>query len=88
LLVASGPLSVVALLAGWTTTEVGRQPWIVYGFMRTSEGVTAASGIGIAFVVLLAVYLALSVAIVWLLRRLAHRAPQAEVREELRLRPA
>ncbi|MEA2180995.1 MAG: cytochrome bd ubiquinol oxidase subunit [Solirubrobacteraceae bacterium] len=88
LLVVSGPLSVVALLAGWTTTEVGRQPWIVYGFMRTSEGVTAASGIEIAFVVLLAVYLALSVAIVWLLRRLAHRAPQAEVREELRLRPA
>jgi cytochrome d ubiquinol oxidase subunit I len=87
LVVASGPLSLIALLAGWTTTEVGRQPWMVYGFMRTSSGVTAARGIGLVLVVLLAVYLALTVATVWLLRRLAQRAPQADVREELRLRP-
>jgi cytochrome d ubiquinol oxidase subunit I len=87
LVVAAGPLSLIALLAGWTTTEVGRQPWMVYGFMRTSSGVTAARGIGIALVVLLAVYVALAVATVWLLRRLAQRSPQADVREELRLRP-
>jgi cytochrome d ubiquinol oxidase subunit I len=88
LVVAGGPLSLVALLAGWTTTEVGRQPWVVYGFMRTSTGVTAARGIGIALVVLLAVYGALAAAIIWLLRRLARRSPQSDVREELRLRPA
>ena len=35
-----GPLSVVALIAGWVTTEVGRQPWVVYGVMRTEEAVT------------------------------------------------
>lgn len=34
------PLGFIAVLAGWTTTEVGRQPWIIYGLMRTSEGVT------------------------------------------------
>ena len=36
---ASGPLSFVALIAGWVTTEVGRQPWVVYGVMRTPEAV-------------------------------------------------
>ncbi len=88
LLVAAGPLSLIALLAGWTTTEVGRQPWVVYGVMRTSTGVTAARGIGIALVVLLGVYAALAAGIFWLLRRLARRSPQSDVREELRLRPA
>lgn len=38
--VASAPLGFIAILAGWFTTEVGRQPWIVYGLMRTSEGVS------------------------------------------------
>ena len=41
--VLSGPLAVVALQAGWVTTEVGRQPWIVYGVMRTEEAVADAS---------------------------------------------
>src|SRR5262249_49626311 len=40
----AGPLSVVALIAGWTATEVGRQPWVVYGVMRTSAAVTGAYG--------------------------------------------
>ena len=38
--VLAGPLSVVALIAGWVTTEVGRQPWVVYRVMRTEEAVT------------------------------------------------
>ncbi len=42
--VAAGPLSVVALVSGWVTTEVGRQPWVVYHVMRTSEAVTGAGG--------------------------------------------
>ena len=42
--VVAGPLSVVALIAGWITTEVGRQPWIVYGYMRTSQAVTCPNG--------------------------------------------
>ena len=40
---AAGPASVVALIAGWVTTEVGRQPWVVYQVMRTSEAVTGAA---------------------------------------------
>ena len=43
--VAAGPLSVVALICGWVTTEVGRQPWVVYEIMRTEDAVTGASGI-------------------------------------------
>jgi cytochrome d ubiquinol oxidase subunit I len=72
--VAAGPLSLVALLAGWVTTEVGRQPWVVYRVMRTSEAVTGASGIPVGYATLAVVYAGLAVAVAWLLRRLA-RAP-------------
>jgi cytochrome d ubiquinol oxidase subunit I len=72
--VAAGPLSVVALIAGWVTTEVGRQPWVVYGHMRTEEAVTGASGIPVGYATLVIVYAGLLAAIVWILRRLA-RAP-------------
>jgi cytochrome bd ubiquinol oxidase subunit I len=72
--VAAGPLSLVALIAGWITTEVGRQPWIVYGVMRTSAAVTGAGGIPVGYTTLALVYLGLVVAVAWLLRRLG-RAP-------------
>src|SRR5579862_271306 len=73
-LVAAGPLSVVALIAGWVVTEVGRQPWVVEGVMRTSQAVTGAPGIPVGYATLATVYLALAVAVGWILRRLA-RAP-------------
>jgi cytochrome d ubiquinol oxidase subunit I len=72
--VAAGPLSVVALVAGWVTTEVGRQPWVVYGVMRTPQAVTGAGGIPVGYATLVVVYLALGAAVWWMLRRLA-RAP-------------
>ena len=43
--VVAGPLAVVALISGWITTEVGRQPWVVYGMMRTEQAVTSAGGL-------------------------------------------
>jgi cytochrome bd ubiquinol oxidase subunit I len=67
--VLAGPLSLVALIAGWITTEVGRQPWIVYRVMRTSEAVTGADGIPVGFGTLIAVYLGLAGIVAWLLRR-------------------
>jgi cytochrome d ubiquinol oxidase subunit I len=70
-LVAAGPLSVVALEFGWVTTEVGRQPWIVYNVMRTSDAVTGAGGIPVGYAALALLYLALAVAVAWMLRRLA-----------------
>jgi cytochrome bd ubiquinol oxidase subunit I len=69
--VAVGPLSVVALIAGWVTTEVGRQPWVVYRVMRTPDAVTGADGIPVGYATLVIVYLTLGVAVAWILRRLA-----------------
>jgi cytochrome bd ubiquinol oxidase subunit I len=73
-LVAAGPLSVVALIAGWVVTEVGRQPWVVYHVMRTSQAVTGAGGIPVGYAALAAVYLALAAGVAWVLLRLS-RAP-------------
>jgi cytochrome bd ubiquinol oxidase subunit I len=67
----AGPVAVVALLAGWVTTEVGRQPWVVYRVMRTSEAVTGASGIPVGYATLALVYLALAAGVAWVLVRLS-----------------
>jgi cytochrome bd ubiquinol oxidase subunit I len=69
--VAAGPLSVVALVAGWVTTEVGRQPWVVYGVMRTEAAVTGAGVVPVGYGVLCVVYLAVAAGTFWILRRLA-----------------
>ncbi len=76
-LVAAGPLSVVALISGWVVTEVGRQPWVVYHVMRTSQAVTGAGGIPIGYGALATVYLMLAVGVAWVLVRLS-RAPFSE----------
>jgi cytochrome bd ubiquinol oxidase subunit I len=73
-LVIAGPLSVVALICGWVTTEVGRQPWVVYDVMRTSEAVTGAGGIPVGYATLALVYVGVGIGVAWILRRLA-RAP-------------
>jgi cytochrome d ubiquinol oxidase subunit I len=70
-LALAGPLSVVALIAGWVTTEVGRQPWVVYRVMRTGEAVTGANGIPVGYAVLALVYALVAVGVYWILRRLA-----------------
>jgi cytochrome d ubiquinol oxidase subunit I len=71
--VAAGPLALVALIAGWITTEVGRQPWIVYEVMRTEQAVTSADGLETGYVALVLVYLALASGVLWMLRRLARQ---------------
>jgi cytochrome bd ubiquinol oxidase subunit I len=71
--VAAGPLSLVALIAGWVTTEVGRQPWVVYQVMCTEQAVTAADGLEVGYAALVAVYLALGAGVFWMLRRLARQ---------------
>ena len=76
---AAGPLAFVALIAGWITTEVGRQPWIVYNVMRTTQAVTDQSGLAVGYAFLIIVYVALGCAVAWLLRRLARRPPETEV---------
>jgi cytochrome d ubiquinol oxidase subunit I len=70
----AGPASLVALIAGWIVTEVGRQPWIVYRVMRTREAVTNAGGIPIGYATLAVVYLLVACGVWWILRRLS-RSP-------------
>ncbi len=71
---AAGPLSVIALISGWVTTEVGRQPWVVYHVMPTADAVTGAAGIPVGYGTLILVYAAVGCGVVWIVRRLA-RAP-------------
>ena len=71
LLVVAGPLAYVAMIAGWVTTEVGRQPWVVYGVMRTGDAVTGATGIPVSYGLLAATYALLAAGVCWSLRRLA-----------------
>jgi cytochrome d ubiquinol oxidase subunit I len=68
-LVAGGFLAGMAMEAGWMVTEEGRQPWIVYGYWRTASAVTPAPGLDITFLAFTAVYILLSIALVWLLLR-------------------
>jgi cytochrome bd ubiquinol oxidase subunit I len=70
-LALAGPASVVALIAGWVTTEVGRQPWVVYKVMLTNEAVTGAGGIPVGYATLVVVYVCVGLGVIWVLRRLA-----------------
>jgi cytochrome d ubiquinol oxidase subunit I len=68
-LVAAGPLGFVALESGWVVTEVGRQPWIIYGVMRTEEAVTPMHGLIVPFTVFSIVYFFLGIIVAFLLRQ-------------------
>jgi cytochrome d ubiquinol oxidase subunit I len=70
------PLGFIALEAGWTVTEVGRQPWIIQGVMRTSEAVTPMPGIQYSFYLFSFIYFTLSVAVIFLLKRQIQMVPE------------
>src|SRR5439155_513353 len=71
-----GPLGFVAIEAGWTVTEVGRQPWIIHGVMRTSEAVTPMPHLVVPFATFTVLYLFLAVVVVVLLRRQVFVSPR------------
>jgi cytochrome d ubiquinol oxidase subunit I len=73
----SGLAALAALEGGWITTEVGRQPWIVYGHLRTADAVSPAPGLFAGFYAVAAIYAVLTVVTVYVLRRLAvtHNVP-------------
>jgi cytochrome d ubiquinol oxidase subunit I len=68
-LVLASPLGVLAIEAGWFVTEVGRQPWIIRGVMRTRDALTPMPGLTIPLVTITLVYVALGVIVMVLLRR-------------------
>lgn len=63
------PAGFIAVEAGWIVTEVGRQPWIIYGIMKTSEAVTPMPGIQYPFYLITTIYLLLTFIVFWLMRR-------------------
>jgi cytochrome d ubiquinol oxidase subunit I len=69
----SGAAAILALWLGWIVTEVGRQPWIVQGFMRTSEAVTEAKGIWFVFAAVIVLYAGLGTGAILVLRTLSRR---------------
>jgi cytochrome d ubiquinol oxidase subunit I len=69
LFVIATPLGFIALEAGWTVTEVGRQPWIIHGVMRTADAVTPMPGIAYSFYLFTAVYISLALIVSVLLYR-------------------
>ena len=72
------PVPYVAIMAGWTVAEVGRQPWIVYNLMRTSDAVSPvpSSSVLISFLAFLGIYTLLGVVDIWLLRKFARKGPE------------
>ncbi|WP_291074557.1 MULTISPECIES: cytochrome ubiquinol oxidase subunit I [unclassified Empedobacter] len=63
------PFGYIALEAGWTVTEVGRQPWIIYGIMRTVDSITSMPGIQYSFYIFTFVFITLSIILVFLMNR-------------------
>ena len=76
--VLMGPAGFVAVIAGWITTEVGRQPFTVYGLLRTAESASplAAPAVGASLVAFVVVYFAVFGMGTWYLLQLMSRAPQ------------
>ena len=80
----SGVAAVVAMESGWIVTEVGRQPFIVYGVLRTADAVSPAPGLYLGFSAVVLIYVVLTVLTVVVLRRLArsHTTPAPQEADE------
>nr|WP_321513439.1 cytochrome ubiquinol oxidase subunit I [uncultured Pseudodesulfovibrio sp.] len=72
------PLPYIAIWAGWTLAEVGRQPWIVYGLMRTSDAVSpiGTGEVTFSFILMCTLYTLLGAAGIWLMIKLAKKGPE------------
>jgi len=72
------PAGFLAVEAGWMVTELGRQPWIIHGVMRTADAVTPMPGLVVPFTFFTVLYCLLTVAVVWLMYRQIAKSPTAE----------
>jgi cytochrome bd ubiquinol oxidase subunit I len=73
----AAPMGFIAIEAGWTVTEVGRQPWIIYGVLRTADAVTPMPGLVVPFLLFTLLYCFLGVIVAWLLYRQIIRSPKS-----------
>jgi len=69
----AGVAAVVTMEAGWVVTEVGRQPWIVYNYMKVEDAATTNSGVWVTFLVVLAIYVTVGVTTILVLRGMSRR---------------
>jgi cytochrome d ubiquinol oxidase subunit I len=74
---SSGVLAVVTMEAGWVVTEVGRQPWIVYNYMKVEDAATANTGVWITFIAVCLLYIALGVTLILTLHGMSRRFRRA-----------
>jgi cytochrome d ubiquinol oxidase subunit I len=74
-MVAAAPLGLIAVEAGWVVTEVGRQPWIIYGVMRTADAVTPMPGLAVTLVLFSTLYIFLGLTVVFLIWRQVMLSP-------------
>jgi len=70
------PMGFIAVEAGWMVTELGRQPWVIYGVLRTRDAVTPMPGLIVPFLTFTLLYCFLGVIVCWLLYRQILRSPE------------
>jgi len=73
------PMGFIAVEAGWTVTEVGRQPWVVYGYLKTADAVTSMPGLIVPFITFTILYIFLGIIVVILLYRQIIRSPKSTI---------
>jgi cytochrome d ubiquinol oxidase subunit I len=74
-IILAGPMGFLAIEAGWVVTEVGRQPWIISGVLRTAEAVTPMPGLVVPFTLITLLYLFLGAIVGWMLYSQIIRSP-------------
>ena len=72
-IILCGPMAFIAVECGWVVTEEGRQPWVIYNFLRTSDAVTTAPYLNFTFGVFTITYILMSIILIVLLLRLARQ---------------
>jgi len=86
--VVAAPMGFICIEAGWTVTEVGRQPWVIYGILRTADAVTPMPGLIVPFLTFTALYVFLGVIVAWLLYQQIVRSPRGDDAREIRTHAA
>lgn len=81
-IVASGPLAMLAIEFGWIYAEVGRQPWIMRGYMKVADAATKADGLGLTFALFVGLYILLGVlCVVVLIKMFKNKPAEAELEQ-------
>lgn len=81
LIVLGGPLSIIAIEAGWWLAEVGRQPWVLRGIMRTADAATSSNQVDLMLMLFAGLYIILGIGTIVVLSRMFRRNP---VEQELK----